>query len=543
MKYLFIFTISFCLFSCKQNNADLIIKNAHIYTVNEAFDTAQVIVIKDGKFIAVGGDSLLKQYQAAQTIDAKGQYIYPGFMDAHCHFTGYAKDKYKLALFGTKSFNEVIEKVVAYSKTNTRVWIEGRGWDQNDWENKEFPNKDTLDQLFPNTPIFLMRIDGHAILCNQKALDLANINASTTVTGGEVEVINGKLSGMLIDNAVDIVKKVLPVRTEAEIIADFVDAETDCVQLGLTSLVDCGISKSTVEQLQKAYKENKLQIRNSVMLSDEKENYEAFLTKKPIKEDRFHIVGYKVYADGALGSRGAFLIESYSDKHQHHGYLLTAIDSMRGIAKKLIETDYQLCTHAIGDGANREVLKIYAEALKGKNDRRWRVEHAQVLNKDDFHYFGDFNIVPCVEPTHATSDMYWAKDRVGSTRIKDAYAYKKLLLQNNWLPLGTDFPVESLNPLLTFYAAVFRIDKNQWPSNGYEMENAISRQEALKGITIWAAKSVFEEKEKGSIENGKLADFVILPADLMQASASEIYNMPVLATYIQGKAVYNSKKE
>ncbi len=542
MKYFLIALLSICLFSCQQNNADLIVKNAHIYTVNEQFDTAQVIVIKDGKFIAVGGDSLLKQYHAEQNIDARGQFIYPGFMDAHCHFTGYAKDKYKLALFGTKSFNEVVEKVVAYSKTNKRVWIEGRGWDQNDWDIKEFPNKDTLDHLFPNTPVFLMRIDGHAILCNQKALDLANINASTVVNGGEVEIINGKLTGMLIDNAVDIMKKVLPARTEEEIINDFVDAEKDCVQLGLTSLVDCGISKSTVENLQKAYKDNKLQIRNSVMLSDEKDNYDAFLNKKPIIEDRFHIVGYKVYADGALGSRGAYLIEPYSDKQHHHGYLLTAIDSMRGIAKKVIRTEYQLCTHAIGDGANREVLKIYAETLQGKNDRRWRVEHAQVLNKDDFHYFGDFNIVPSVQPTHATSDMYWAEDRVGSTRIKDAYAYKKLLLQNNWLPLGTDFPVESLNPLLTFYAAVFRIDKNQWPKNGYEMGNAISRQEALRGITIWAAKSVFEEKVKGSIEVGKFADFVILPSDLMNASDTEIYNMPVAATYIQGMEVYSGKK-
>jgi predicted amidohydrolase YtcJ len=542
MKYLLVLFISIALFSCQQNNADLIVKNAHIYTVNEAFDTAQVLVIKDGKFLAVGGDSLLAIYHSENTIDAKGQYIYPGFMDAHCHFTGYAKDKYKLALFGTKSFNEVIEKLVAYARTNKRAWIEGRGWDQNDWEKKEFPNKDTLDQLFPNTPVFLMRIDGHAILCNQKALDLANITTSTLVKGGEVEVMNGKMTGMLIDNAVDIVKKVLPARTEQEIIADFVDAEKDCVELGLTSVVDCGISKSTVEHLQKAYSENKLQIRNSVMLSDEKENYDAYLNKKPIVEDRFHIVGYKVYADGALGSRGAYLIEPYSDKHHHHGYLLTAIDSMRGIAKKVIQTEYQLCTHAIGDGANREVLKIYAEALQGKNDRRWRVEHAQVLNKNDFHYFGDYNIVPCVQPTHATSDMYWATDRVGSTRIKDAYAYKKLLLQNNWLPLGTDFPVESLNPLLTFYAAVFRIDKNQWPNNGYEMENAISRQEALKGITIWAAKSVFEEKVKGSIEKGKMADFVILPADLIQASASEIYNLPVTATYIQGKALYTGKK-
>lgn len=541
MKYLLLCFCSFFLFSCKKNTADLIIKNAHIYTVNANFDTAQVIVIKDGKFIATGSDSLLELYHSDNIIDAKGQYIYPGFMDAHCHFTGYAKDKYKLALFGTKSFNEIVEKINEYAKTNKREWIEGRGWDQNDWDIKQFPAKDTLDKLYPNTPVFLMRIDGHAILCNQKALDMAKINENTRISGGEVEIKNGKLTGMLIDNAVDIVKKILPPRTDEEIINDFVSAEKDCISLGLTSLVDCGITKATFDNLKNAYKANKLQIRNAVMLSDEKENYDAFLDKKPYRDDKLHIVGYKVYADGALGSRGALLIESYSDKHNHFGYLLTSSDSMKMIAEKVFKSQYQLCTHAIGDAANREVLNIYAGVLKGKNDRRWRVEHAQVVNEDDFHFFGDFNIIPSVQPTHATSDMYWAGDRIGEKRIKNAYAYKKLLQQNNWLPLGTDFPVEYLNPLYTFYAAVFRIDKNAFPANGFEPENALDRKDALKGITIWAARSVFEEDVKGSIESGKMADFVILPTDLMHADARTIYSTVVSATYINGKRVFNNQ--
>ncbi len=541
MKYLLLVLCSVFLFSCKKDNADLIIKNAHIYTVNANFDTATVIVIKDGKFIAVGNDSLLALYHADSIIDAKGQYIYPGLIDAHCHFTGYAKDKYKLALFGTKSFNEIVEKINEYAKSNKREWIEGRGWDQNDWDIKQFPTKDTLDKLYPNTPVFLMRIDGHAILCNQKALDMAKINETTRISGGEVEIKNGRLTGMLIDNAVDIVKKILPPRTNEEVISDFVSAEKDCISLGLTSLVDCGITKATFDNLQNAYKANKLQIRNAVMLSDEKENYDAFLDKKPYRDDKLHIVGFKVYADGALGSRGALLIEPYSDKHNHFGYLLTSADSMKMIAEKVFKSGYQLCTHAIGDAANREVLKIYAGVLKGKNDRRWRIEHAQVVHEDDFHYFSDFNIIPSVQPTHATSDMYWAGDRIGEKRIKNAYAYKKLLRQNNWLPLGTDFPVEYLNPLYTFYAAVFRIDKNAFPANGFEPENAIDRQDALKGITIWAARSVFEEDVKGSIEKGKMADFVILPTDLMHADASVIYNTTVTATYINGKCVYKNQ--
>lgn len=540
MKNIILLLASTCLFACRQNNADLIIKNAHIYTVNPQFDTAQVLVVKGGKFIAVGGDSLLQQYQTDSVIDAKGQFIYPGFMDAHCHFTGYAKDKYKLALFGTKSFDDIVGMVVKYAKTNQRIWIEGRGWDQNDWVQKDFPVKDTLDLLFPNTPVFLMRIDGHAILCNQKALDLAKIDLNTKVAGGEVQIKNGKLSGMLFDNAVDIVKKILPGRTDAETMHDFADAEKDCVSLGLTSLVDCGISYSTCKILQQAYQVNKLSIRNTVMLSDEKENYDAFLSKKPYRDDKLHIAGFKVYADGALGSRGAHLLEEYSDQHEHFGYMLTPADSMKKIAEKIFPTGYQLCTHAIGDAANREVLNIYASVLKQKNDRRWRIEHAQVLNENDFHLFGDYNIIPSVQPTHATSDMYWATDRIGKTRIKNAYAYQKLLQQNGWLPLGTDFPVEYLNPLYTFYAAVFRKDKKSFPENGFETANALSRMDALRGMTIWAARSVFEENMKGSIEVNKLADFVLLPVDLMKADAQTIYNTKVTATYIDGKLIYRS---
>ncbi len=541
MKYsLPLLTVLFLL-SCTRQKADLIVKNAHIYTVNDTFDTCTVAVIKDGLFIAVGGDSLLQTYSATETIDAKGQYVYPGFMDAHCHFTGYAKDKYKLALFGTKSFDEVIAKLVDYAKNSQREWIEGRGWDQNDWAIKTFPTKDTLDKLFPDRPVFLMRIDGHAILCNQKALDLAGMDEHTRIAGGEVELKNGKPSGILIDNAVDMMKKVLPQRSDEEIIADFKNAEADCVQLGLTSLVDCGISKSTCDQLQKAYANKQLLIRNTILLSDEKENYTAFLHQKPARNDQMHIAGFKVYADGALGSRGALLLEPYNDKHGHNGYLLTAVDSMRTIARKIFQSGYQLCTHAIGDAANRTVLQVYGEMLKQKNNRRWRIEHAQVVHEDDFHYFADYSIIPSVQPTHATSDMYWAEDRIGPKRIQNAYAYHRLLQQNGWLPLGTDFPVESLNPLYTFYAAVFRFDKNQYPEKGFEADNAISRIDALRGITIWAAKSVFEEDRKGSIEQGKLADFVILPVDLLRADAKAIYDAPVIATYIAGQKVYAKK--
>lgn len=528
------------LISCTSRKADLIIYNATIYTLNDSFEQAKTLVVQNGKFIDVGGDSLRQNYQAKDEIDANGAYIYPGFIDAHCHFTGYAKDKYKLALFGTQSFGQIIQKIQEYAKQNKREWIEGRGWDQNDWSIKDFPTKDSLDKLFPNTPIFLLRIDGHAALCNQKALDIAGVNQNTQVKGGEIELKNGKPSGILIDNAIELVRKFLPPRTENEIINDFIDAQKDCVALGLTSVVDCGIDLKTFEYLKKAYQQNKLQIKTTVLLSNEKENFEKYLHKKPYQDNQLHIAGYKIYADGALGSRGALLLKPYSDKHQHYGFAIISTDSLQKIAQAVIETPYQLCTHAIGDSANREVLKIYAQALQNKNDKRWRIEHAQVIDSNDFHYFGDYNIVPSVQPTHATSDMYWAENRIGKDRIQFAYAYQQLLKENQWLPLGTDFPVEELNPIYTFYAAVFRFDKQHYPEQGFQINNALTRKQALQGMTIWAAKSVFEEKIKGSIEKNKAADFCILPIDLMAASPDEIYQTKITATYINGHKM-NSK--
>jgi predicted amidohydrolase YtcJ len=538
---MYILSLFILVASCKPNNADFIIRNAHIYTVNEQFDTAKVLVIKDGKFLAVGGDELLNHYHAVNTLNANGNYIYPGFIDAHCHFSGYAMDKYKLELFNTKSFQEVIGKVVDYARTNKRTWIEGRGWDQNDWTIKEFPTKDTLDKLFPTTPILLMRIDGHAILCNQKALDLAGINTNTKIEGGEVVLKDGKLTGLLIDNALDLVKKIIPKRTQEEVTKDFISAQEDCFALGLTSLAECGIKNYIVKWLIDAGEKNKLNIRLAIFLEDEKANYDDYLHQKPYKGARVKIVGYKIYADGALGSRGAYLLSDYNDRHGHRGMLLKSMDSLRYIAQQLIKTDYQLSVHSIGDGASREVLKIYAEALQGKNDRRWRLEHAQVIDPADFNLFGTFSIIPSVQPTHATSDMYWAGDRLGEPRIKSAYAYNDLLKQNNWLPLGTDFPVEHLNPLYTFYAAVFRMDKKHFPTNGFQPENALSRKDALRGITIWAAKSTFDEKERGSIEVGKQADFVMLPTDLMHDTPDSIYNTKVIATYLQGDRVYPNR--
>ena len=537
------FLVILGLSACKKNNADYIFHNAHIYTVNDRFDTASTLVIKDGKILAVGGKELLNQYHALNIINAKGTYIYPGFIDAHTHFTGYAMDKYKLVLYGSKSFEEMIGKVVDYARTSKREWIEGRLWDHQLWPNKEFPTKDTLDKLFPNRPVFLMRIDGHAILCNQKALDLAGVNENTVIEGGELLKRNGKLTGLLIDNAVNLVKSKIPVRTKEEEIPDMFLAQDDCFKLGLTSLVECGISNEVIKWLIELSENNKksLKIGLAAFLTDEEKNYRDFFNQPIYQKGFLKIVGYKIFADGSLGSRGALLSQEYNDRHEHKGQLLKPIDSILSIAIKVIGTPYQLSVHAIGDGTNHQILSVFGEVLKQPNDRRWRIEHAQVVNPEDLALFAKYSIIPSVQPTHAMSDMSWATDRLGAERIQYAYAYKALLQQNSWIPLGTDFPVEDLNPLNTYCAAVFRQNKELQPMGGFQMENALSKEEALRGITIWAAKSVYEEKIKGSLEVGKQADFVVLPTDLMTASADSIYKTKVIYTYVKGERVYPNR--
>ncbi len=277
------------------------------------------------------------------------------------------------------------------------------------------------------------------------------------------------------------------------------------------------------------------------MLSDAKENYEYAAKNGMIKTDRLNVRSFKVYGDGALGSRGACLLEPYSDKAGHYGFLLSKPEHFDSVANWLSEKQWQMCTHAIGDSGNRTILNIYAKYLKEKNDLRWRIEHAQVVNQNDFALFGKYSIIPSVQPTHATSDMYWAGDRLGAARVKDAYAYQQLLQQNGWMPLGTDFPVEDISTFKTFFAAVIRKDAKGWPANGYQTENALTREEAIRGMTIWAAKSNFEETEKGSLEKGKFADFVILDRDLMKAAENDILQTVVLKTYLGGEKVYVAK--
>jgi predicted amidohydrolase YtcJ len=531
------------LSSCKfRQKISLLVHHAKIYTVDEKFTTAEAMAIRDGKIIALGtNDEIMKAYEGEEELNAQGKTIYPGFIDAHAHFVNYGFSLQQVDLTGTKSWQECIEKVklfIKHKNIQPGAWVQGRGWDQNDWEVKEFPNKDLLDVNFPNNPIALVRIDGHALIANEKAIQLANIKPGQTLEGGTVETSNGKLTGIFIDNAEDLIGAAIPGASKQQFITALKEAQQNCFAMGLTTIQDCGLHKYAVDVIDTLQREGILLMKLNVMLSDDSANYAYYLKTGPYKTERLNVNGFKLYADGALGSRGACLLQPYSDKPGWRGFTLKDRPYFEKIIPLIYNSKFQANTHAIGDSGNRMILQVYANVLKGKNDRRWRIEHAQVVNENDFNLFGSYNIIPSVQPTHATSDMYWAGKRLGNERVKGAYAYKKLLQQNNWLPLGTDFPVEDISPFKTFFAAVARQDDKGFPAAGFQIENALTREETLRGMTIWAAKGAFEEKEKGSLEIGKAADFIVLDKDLITCAINDILKAIVNETFINGKRVY-----
>ncbi len=538
-KYLSI-ALLIILSSCANNKVDTIIHHATIYTVDSSFSIAEAIAVKDGLIVAVGkNDEILSKYTSAESIDAKGSTVYPGFIDAHAHFVGYGRSLFTADLFGTHTWEETVARIKAFADKHPDLpWIQGRGWDQNRWPGKVYPTNEELNKLFPDKPVIITRVDGHASIANQKAMDLAGIQAGETIVGGTIEVKDGKLTGVLIDNGDDKVYKQIPGPTKELYTQWLQAAQKNCFEQGLTTITDCGLSYRDIDAIDTLQKTGKLDMRLFVMLSDNDENLNIYLKKGPYKTDKLFVHGFKVYADGALGSRGACLLQPYNDKAGWQGFLLHNKSHYDSLAKVLSATAFQMCTHAIGDSANREILQVYNKYLKGKNDKRWRIEHAQIINQNDFDLFGAAGIVPSVQPTHATSDMYWAEERLGKERLKGGYAFKQLLQQNGWIPLGTDFPVEDISPFKTFLAAVVRKDAKGFPADGFQKENALTREETIKGMTIWAAKASFLEKEVGSLEAGKKADFILLDKDLMKVAETDILNVKVNATYLGGKKVF-----
>ncbi|QMU29221.1 amidohydrolase [Adhaeribacter radiodurans] len=544
LRYFALITLILSLSFCQsKTKVDLLIYNARVYTVNQNFGEAQAFAVKDGKFVAVGSTSDIRgKYSATQETDAHGQPIYPGFIDAHAHFYGYALNLQQADLVGTTSFAGVVQKLTQHrQKYPNTAWLLGRGWDQNDWPTKNFPTQDTLNSLFPDVPVFIERIDGHAALVNKKALEIAGINKHTQIKGGIIERKNESLTGILIDNAVELVSSKIPEPSLSEKIAALLQAQQNCFAVGLTTVVDAGLEKPVINLYDSLQQADQLKIRLYAMLSPSATNQQYYFKNGPYHTARLDVSSFKVYADGALGSRGACLLHPYHNRPRETGFLLQSPADYRKLAADIYQHNFQMNTHAIGDSANRLLTDIYGEVLKSKNNRRWRIEHAQVVNPTDISKFSKYNIIPSVQPTHATSDMYWAGDRLGVDRLTHAYAYKDLLAQNGTIALGSDFPVEHINPLFGFHSAVARQDAKNYPAKGFQIENALSREQALRGTTIWAAYANFEEKNRGSIEPGKLADFVILNKDIMIIPASEIRETQVLSTFVNGEGVYKRK--
>lgn len=522
------------------DQVDSILHNGKVYTVDAQNSQQQAVAIKDGKIVAVGtNDDILKKFAAKDIYNLEGKAVYPGFIDGHGHFVSYGLSQQQVDLVGAKSWEEIVERVKTFASQNDNEWIVGRGWDQNLWENKDFPTNDLLNQAFPDKPVLLVRVDGHAAIVNKKAFDIAGIKKSYSVVGGEFITQNNQLTGVLIDNAIDEVSKMVPATSKDDIIKAVNIAQKNGFEQGLTTIVDCGTSSSNVDIFSELSDKGYLKMGLYAMLADSKSNLEYLLNKGIIKKDRLHVRGMKVMGDGALGSRGACLIHDYSDQANWKGFLLNSLGHYDSLANVLVSNGFQMNTHAIGDSTNRAILNIYAKYLKPDNDLRWRIEHAQVIHPDDFKYFGKYSIIPSIQPTHATSDWSWAGARLGAEREKGAYAFKDLLKQVGWVTLGTDFPVEDISPFKTFYASVVRKDMNGLPENGYQMENALSREATLKGMTIWGAKAIFEENERGSIEVGKEADIIVLDQDLMEVEESKILNTKVILTFKKGELVHS----
>jgi hypothetical protein len=575
MKTVILLSLSILLLSCNAGKpkikADVIVHHGVIYTADAKFSTAESFAIRNGKILAIGkNDSILSAYEAPDMVDARGYAVFPGFIDAHCHFYGYGLGLQEVDLNGTKSFDEAIQRLAAFVKTHpgsttpdkdgAPKWIKGRGWDQNTWAVKEFPDRKKLDSLFPTTPVMLTRVDGHALLANETALRQAGIIEWRRIEGGNMvsrwdlskkeisKVPLEGLSGVLVDNAMDIVFKAIPEPSAEQAKTALLDAQKNCFAVGLTTVDDAGLSRKIVKLIEEMQNTNALKMRVYAMLSDNKENLDYYLAKGPYKTERLNVRSFKFYADGALGSRGACLLKPYSDKPEQQGFLLSKPDYFERMAHSMRIHGFQMNTHCIGDSAVRLILETYAREnfdlktlLKdsAKNrDLRWRIEHFQVTTPEDIKLLASTKVIPSVQPTHATSDMYWAKDRLGAERVKYAYAYNDLLKAAGKLALGTDFPVEDINPMKTFYAAVSRMDAKGFPGGGFQAENAISREDAIRGMTIWAAYANFEENEKGSLEPGKFADFIILSDDLMKCEPVKALSVSVLATFVNGVKVY-----
>lgn len=535
--------LTFVLFAAcgyRDREADVVVHNAVIHSLDGMDSVHQAMAIADGRILELGPEQRIRnRYRAKLTYDAAGQHIYPGFADGHCHFYGYGLNKQKVDLQGARDWDEAIARVEAFAKTHPgNDWILARGWDQNRWPVKEYPDNTRINALFPDRPVLMQRIDGHAAVVNEAALRAVGMDPEKSIEGGLMLKRDGRFTGVLIDNAVQLFQPIMEQASEATKRQALLDAQRDCFAVGLTMVHDAGLDPGTIDLIKRMHEEGILKMRVYAMVSDSAPYLEQFARSGAIATDRLSVRSVKVYADGALGSRGALLKQPYSDMPHHHGLQLASREHFEQVARWCAEHGFQMNTHCIGDSANRLLLDVYAQVLGGSNDKRWRIEHAQVVSAIDRDLFARYSIIPSVQPTHATSDGPWAGDRLGEARLADAYAYEALRKTMGLVALGTDFPVEGIDPLQTYRSAVLRQAADGWPEGGYQISNALSRRDALMGMTIWNALAAFRENELGTLEVGKLADFTVVNADLEKASPEALRLAKVTATWVNGEKVF-----
>ncbi len=571
LALIFLFAVGVALvlfFVLTPTEVDTLYVNGRIYTLNESNEVADAMAVRGERIIAVGKSDRLR-VRAKEVVDLGGKTVMPGFIDAHAHLFSLGLSRLTVDLVGATSEGDASARVAErVASSPPGQWIRGRGWDQNDWPTKRFPTHATLDRVSPQNPAYLNRIDGHACWVNKKALAIAGITKETAdPPGGRIiRDAQGNPTGVFIDAAMALIASHLPPLTDEEANDAMNMAIRECLKYGITSVHDMGVDLREIEIMKRAIDEERFPFRIYVAIGGVGETWDHFLKTGPIigHQDRLTVRAIKLYIDGALGSRGAALIEPYSDDPENRGLTLTSDADFKSTVLQALESGFQVCTHAIGDRANNLALNGYEASLQQHpvNDHRLRIEHAQVLDLNDIPRFKQLGVIPSMQPTHCTSDMYWAEARLGPERVKGAYAWRSLLNTGTIICGGSDFPVENPNPLAGIYAAVSRQDQQGRPKDatdvirsfqlsregltdsksferGWYGDQRMTREEALRAFTILAAYGAFEEKDKGSLERGKLADFVVLSNDIMTIPGPEILKTHVEMTYVGGKRVYH----
>ena len=525
--------------------ADLVVENALIYTVDAKKPKAVALAVKDGKFIYVGDKVAAHAGPQTQRIDAKGAAVIPGLIDSHTHLRGLGDLLSSNDFRRFKSPGEIALslKQKADSSSNT-TWITGRNWDQANWGDR-MPTKSDLDAVIPNHPVFLRRVDGHAAWVNSRALSLAKVTRDTPdPPGGKIlRNAKGEPTGILVDRAMALVAKNIPAATAEQIEASLVRAARECARLGITTIHDAGVDRLTVDAYRRLTAKKQLPVRVYAMIGGTGDLWDEFRKSGPVIDDRLSFRTLKLVSDGAMGSRGAAFWQPYSDDKANSGLLILSKEQIEKSAEQALDSGFQVAVHAIGDKANSTVLEAFIEAFKakgitGKNDKRFRVEHAQVIRLPDFALFGQYDVIASIQSTHATSDMRWAGQRLGPDRLQGAWATNRFLKAGAHIANGSDFPVEDPNPIWGFYAAVTRQDHNGNPPGGFLPDQILSRDRALQSFTLDGAYASFEENKKGSITVGKFADFLILDRDIMTLAPKEIIGTKIKLTILNGEIVY-----